>query len=104
MNNFSVLKQRLIGNSTCTVAIITYPGVEITNIIGPMEVFSLANLVLQQQGLSEQPMYKIEVLAKDKQPIKTLSGLQILPAHRFDEKHICIVTLIIPGGIDLDNT
>ena len=37
------------------VGIITYPGVEIIDLTGPMEVFAFANNALQRSGVCSEP-------------------------------------------------
>lgn len=46
-----------------SVGIVTYPGVEIIDLTGPMEVFAFANVGLQRSGVCSEPAYPMEVLA-----------------------------------------
>ena len=80
------------------IGIFTFPGVEILDIGGPMEVFTFANLFLQSQGIVKEPAYIIEVLAEQPGTVTTLSGLQIIANRSYNDASSDIDTLIIPGG------
>ena len=100
MNQFSITKQQIDNSPVRSIAIVAYPGVEAIDLIGPMEVFNFANLGLQSEGLTSKPVYQIEVLAKDDNPITTLSGLQIIPTTSYRKVVDNLYTLIVPGGAD----
>ncbi len=99
MNRFSITKQQVENSPVRSIAIAAYPGVEVIDIVGPMEVFTFANVILQAEGLATQPVYRIEVLAKDEKPITTLSGLQIVPTTIYGKAFDTLDTLIVPGGV-----
>jgi transcriptional regulator GlxA family with amidase domain len=80
------------------IGIFAFSGVEILDIGGPMEVFTFANLFLQTQGIVKEPAYVIEVLAEQPGAVTTLSGLQIIANHAYQDASSDIDTLIIPGG------
>ena len=44
-----------ITGSVRTVYVVAFPGAEILDITGPMEMFAFANLMLQQHGLITEP-------------------------------------------------
>lgn len=98
MNRFAITQQQIESNPLRTIGIILYPGVEIIDVVGPMEVFIFANTRLKKEGLTTEPVYRIEVIAKDGQPVTTLSGLQVIPTSTFSEFDEHLDTLIIPGG------
>jgi len=100
VNQFSITKQQIDNSPVRSIAIVAYPGVEAIDLIGPMEVFNFANLGLQSEGLTSKPVYQIEVLAKDENPITTLSGLQIVPTNCYGKVLDHLDTLIVPGGAD----
>ncbi|MDD5321930.1 MAG: GlxA family transcriptional regulator [Methylococcales bacterium] len=84
------------------VGIVSFPGVEILDITGPMEVFAFANMALQNAGVSREPVYPIEVLAKNPGPITTSCGLEILANKAYCDIHDGIDTLLIAGAPDVD--
>jgi transcriptional regulator GlxA family with amidase domain len=85
-----------------TVGIVVYPGVEILDITGPMEVFAFANIALQQSGVSLEPPYLIEVLAEKPEPITTSCGLQIIANKAYSSIHDGIDTMLIAGTTNIE--
>jgi len=87
---------------TRSVGIVAFPGVEILDVTGPMEVFAFANIGLKLSGLSSEPVYLIEVLAAQPGPITASCGLQIIANKAYSDVHDGIDTLLIAGTIDVD--
>ena len=86
-----------------TVGIVVYPGVEILDVTGPMEVFAFANIGLQQSGLSmESAAYSIEVLAEKPGPVMTSCGLQIIANSAYSDRLDDIDTLLIAGTTNIE--
>ena len=84
-----------------SVGIVTYPGVEIIALTGPMEVFAFANNALQRSGVCNEPAYQMEVLAAKPGPIKSSCGLQIIADKAYSDVHDGIDTLLIAGTPDV---
>lgn len=84
------------------IAIAAFDGVEIIDLTGPMEVFSFTNLGRQTSGLSAEPVYNIQVLAKQAGPVTASCGLRILADGAYREVDGDIDTLIIPGSPDVN--
>ena len=80
------------------IAIFAYQGVEVLDIGGPIEVFAFANLILQLQGLTQEPAYITEILAEEAGAVTTLSGMQIIADKAYLEASDDIDTLFIAGG------
>src|SRR2546421_5731662 len=74
-----------------TVYIVAYPGAEILDITGPMEVFAFANGILQQwpapfgHGVITEPAYQIALLAEKPGPVMTSCGLEIIAGRTYSE-------------------
>ncbi|MDD5579440.1 MAG: AraC family transcriptional regulator [Methylobacter sp.] len=83
------------------VGIVTYPGVEILDLTGPLEVFAFANIGLQRSGVCSEPAYPLEVLAANPGPITTSCGLQIIANKAYSDIHNGIDTLLIAGTPDV---
>lgn len=93
--------QRLIHSQSTKVrrvAVFAYTGVEVLDIGGPVEVFAFANLMLNLQGLTQEPAYQIEILAEEAGEVTTLSGMKIVADKACLEASDDIDTLIIAGG------
>lgn len=84
------------------VGIVTYPGVEILDLTGPMEVFAFANNGLQRSGVCSELAYPMEVLAAKPGPITTSCGLQIIANKAYSDVHDGMDTLLIAGTPEVD--
>ncbi|UOA07031.1 GlxA family transcriptional regulator [Methylobacter sp. S3L5C] len=84
------------------VGIVTYPGIEILDLTGPMEVFAFANVGLQRAGTCSEPTYPMNVLAAKPGPITTSCGLQIIANTAYSDIHDGLDTLLIAGSPNVD--
>jgi transcriptional regulator GlxA family with amidase domain len=93
------------------ILVLAYPQVDLLDLAGPIEVFHVANLVssvpegkplnphLLARRSAEDDPYRIEtVSSQGKGPVKTGSGVCILPNLKLDEVKGGVHTLIVPGG------
>jgi transcriptional regulator GlxA family with amidase domain len=85
-----------------TVGIIAYPGIEILDVTGPMEVFAFANILLQLADLSNESAYAIELLAAKPGPLTASCGLQIIANRAYSTVHEELDTLLIAGTTNVD--
>jgi transcriptional regulator GlxA family with amidase domain len=79
------------------VVIVVYPGVQSLDFIGPQEVFAAAHKLIDRTGRTE-PGYRITVASVDGSPLRTSSGLEIVPGVSLADAPKTIDTLIVPGG------
>ena len=86
-----------------SVGIVAYPGIEILDVTGPMEVFAFANILLQLYDLSTEPAYAIELLAAKPGPLTASCGLQIIATRAYSDVQEEIDTLLISGTTNIDN-
>lgn len=84
-----------------SVGFVAFPGIEIIDLTGPMEVFAFANTGLQKSGVCTEPAYRIDVLAATPGPITTSCGLQIIANKAYSDTQNPIDTLMIPGSPDV---
>ena len=68
------------------IAMLIYPGMTALDLIGPNQVFSLMGNV------------KIHLVAKDKKPVVTDSGVTLVPSATFADCPIDLTVLFVPGG------
>jgi transcriptional regulator GlxA family with amidase domain len=88
--------------SVRTVCIVAFPGAEILDITGPMEVFSFANTCLQLDGVITEPAYQMALLAEKPGPLRTSCGLTIIADRAYSEVTDGIDTLLIAGAPDVN--
>jgi transcriptional regulator GlxA family with amidase domain len=74
-----------ITGSVRTVCIVAFPGAEILDITGPLEVFAFANNCLQLDGEITEPAYQIALLAEKPGPLGTSCGLRIIADRAYSE-------------------
>jgi len=83
------------------VSIVTYPGVEIIDLTGPMEVFAFANNALQRSGICGELAYPMQVLAATPGPVTSSCGLQIIADKAYSDVQDGVDTLLIAGTPDV---
>jgi len=84
------------------VSLVIYPGVEIIDLTGPMEVFAFATNALQRSSVCSEPAYPMDVIAAVPGPITTSCGLQVIANKAYSDVLDGIDTLLIPGSPDVD--
>lgn len=74
------------------VVIVAFPGVQVLDITGPGEVFSLADRVTGDS-------YSVELVAADRAPIASSSGFRLVPDRGLRRTSDAIDTLLVAGGL-----
>ncbi len=94
-------------HSTRQIVIVLFPGMQSLDVAGPAEVFSGAQRLLDaaagsELGRGERPggasRYEIRTLSVDRAPVRTSSGLTLVPDGSLEQAPRRIDTLIVPGG------
>ena len=81
---------------------VAFPGVQMLDITGPLEVFYFSNFLLNQQSKSSQPVYPVKVIAEIPCAINTMSGLKIVADSSYAHSTSGIDTLLSPDGSGVD--
>jgi transcriptional regulator GlxA family with amidase domain len=79
------------------VVIVVYAEVQSLDLVGPLEVFSGAQLLLDRDSRGERG-YRVSVVSREGAPLQTSSGLTITPDANLSEAPTDIDTLIVAGG------
>ncbi len=82
--------------TAATVVIVAFDGLQSLDLTGPLEVFAGANTYLAGR-VGGGPAYQISVASLGAQPVRTSSGLQIVPDTDLRAVHTAD-TLLVPGG------
>jgi transcriptional regulator GlxA family with amidase domain len=77
------------------IAILLYEGVQSLDVTGPLEVFDAARQLQEQRGGRG---YRVALVARERRPLRTSSGLTILPDAVLGDAPRQLDTLIVPGG------
>ena len=81
-----------------TIAILGFDGVAALDITGPHEVFSMPTYLAQDKAV---PPYRIVLLADQPGPIRSSSGLSLIPDASWRNFHDKVDTLLVCGGPDM---
>jgi len=74
------------------VTIVAFPDVQTLDAIGPAEVFTTAERL-------EPGSYEVELVARQRGPLRTSSGVALLPRRVLSEVRGPIDTLVVAGGV-----
>jgi len=84
------------------IAVVGFPGVQILDVSGPLEVFSTAGREMREAGLADEAPYALELIASQAGPLQTSSGIPLVAGRSIEAAAACqqpeIDTLIVAGG------
>ncbi|MGF0169958.1 GlxA family transcriptional regulator [Streptomyces sp. Marseille-Q5077] len=87
-----------MGTVNRLIVIVLFEGVDLLDVTGPPEVFSLV-----PHETTEGVGYEIVLAAETTAPVTTAAGVRILPDATFDEVAVrAIDTLLVPGSVEVD--
>lgn len=89
--------------NTRRVAMLGFDGLQILDVTGPLEVFSLASRLLLEQGRARIPAYEVLLAARRAGPVASSSGLRLVADCSWDELGR-VDTLLVSGGAGVDRT
>jgi transcriptional regulator GlxA family with amidase domain len=101
-NEANVEARRLAGSGsqgTRRIAMLAFPGCQILDVTGPLEVFARAARWLDEHGLSRTPAYVVELLASSEGPVAASSGLRLVADRPVRAVRSGIDTLLVAGGV-----
>ncbi len=79
------------------IAILAFPDVQSLDVTGPLEVFAGAQTLIDATGRADRG-YEVLILSRDGAPLRTSSGLMIVPHASFVDTPPRLDTLIVAGG------
>jgi transcriptional regulator GlxA family with amidase domain len=79
------------------VVIVAYEGIQSLDLTGPLEVFAAAQRLLRASSRSDRG-YRTQVVAADGSPLRTSSGLTLVPDAGLRGARAPLDTLIVAGG------
>jgi transcriptional regulator GlxA family with amidase domain len=82
------------------VVILLFEGVDLLDVTGPPEVFSLVRRELNEAS----PVYRVVLAAETPAPVTTAAGVRVLPDATFEDvARESIDTLLVPGSVETDD-
>ncbi|MFI6877262.1 GlxA family transcriptional regulator [Streptomyces sp. NPDC050400] len=92
------VKDTARGTAGRLIVIVLFDGVDLLDVTGPPEVFSLA-----LRETEEAAGYQVVLAARSMDPVTTGAGVRILPDVTFEEAAArSIDTLLVPGAVEID--
>lgn len=86
------------------VVFVAFPGVQMLDLIGPLEIFAAANVLLRKKGRVDAAGYGIKVVSDDGHPVRASNG-QLLDVQQSMRRPVGkIDTLVVPGAFELGTT
>jgi len=91
------------GAATRRVSMLAYPGAQILDITGPLEVFSRASRWLKDHAGRPNDAYVVEIIGLERGPFRVSSGLSLVADRAYhevrDDDDPGIDTLLVAGGV-----
>lgn len=89
---------------TRPIAMLIFPGCEIVDVTGPMDVFCFANLAMQrmQRIKPGEQVYSLTLLAEQAGPVATSSGMRLVADRAIADVADSVDTLMIAGAPTLE--
>ncbi len=78
---------------------LAYPGFQMLDVMGPLEVFSRTSRWLKDNGRRSDDAYRLEILGLKRGPFRASSGLRVYADRGFEEAGRGIDTLLVAGGM-----
>jgi transcriptional regulator GlxA family with amidase domain len=89
---------RPAGDATRRVAVVAFAGVQMLDVIGPLEVFSSASRWLARQCGRTTPAYTVEILAARAGAVRASSGVHLVADRAYCDVRGGLDTLLVAGG------
>ena len=81
------------------VVIVLFEHVDLLDVTGPAEVFSLL-----QREMDQATGYRVVLAAQSLDPVRTSAGVRVMPDVTFDKlARKTIDTLVVPGAVEIDS-
>ena len=87
---------------TRTIAALAYPGLQLLDVVGPLETFNLAAQQLIDDGERQDRAYRVVTISKDGDAERSMSGLSIQADRSLGDAIDDIDTLLVPGALTGD--
>ncbi|MSP42244.1 MAG: GlxA family transcriptional regulator [Alphaproteobacteria bacterium] len=92
------MQDKLHNTKIRSVVMLAFPGAQVLDITGPMEIFKGANDVLARHELSDMPVYKLALATHEGGLFETTSGIRLYADCNLSALTQSIDTLLVSGG------
>ncbi|HUI21157.1 MAG TPA: GlxA family transcriptional regulator [Methylocella sp.] len=84
------------------IGVLVWPGCDVLDVCGPIDVFFYAKYWLQRFGRSCEPSYQCDIIAASPGPVKTTCGIELIATHSYCDIEDGLDTLIVVGGAEAE--
>lgn len=84
------------------IAALAYPGLQLLDVVGPLETFNLAAQQLIDDGDRQDRAYRVITISRTGAAERSMSGLSILADRSLDDPIDDVDTLLVPGALTGD--
>lgn len=84
---------------TRRIAALAYPGLQLLDIVGPLETFNLASQQLIDDGEQRDRAYEVLVIAREAGAVPSMSGIGVVASRGLDDTLDDIDTVLVPGAL-----
>jgi transcriptional regulator GlxA family with amidase domain len=84
------------------IGVLVWPGCDVLDVCGPIDVFFYANYWLQRYGRAGEPGYKCDITAATPGPVKTTCGIELIATHSYSDLKDGLDTLVVVGGAEAE--
>jgi transcriptional regulator GlxA family with amidase domain len=88
--------------STRTILFVAFPGVQMLDLVGPLEIFEGATTLLRRIAGAQPPPYRVIVATADGRRVAASNGLSIDAHASFRARLAAVDTLVVPGALDIE--
>jgi len=81
---------------------LAFPGVQVLDVMGPLEVFSRSSRWLCDEGRRRSPAYEVEIVGLTRGPFRASSGVRLYADHSLADAPHDIDTLMVAGGLGVE--
>jgi transcriptional regulator GlxA family with amidase domain len=81
---------------------LVWPGCDVLDVCGPIDVFFYARYWLQRFGRTCEPGYQCDIIAAAPGPVKTTCGIELIATHGYSGIEDGLDTLIVVGGAEAE--
>ena len=83
------------------IGVLVWPGCDVLDVCGPIDVFFYAKYWLQRFGRTE-PGYQCDIVAASPGPVKTTCGIELIATHGYSDIEDGLDTLVVVGGAEAE--
>ncbi|MGO8844894.1 MAG: GlxA family transcriptional regulator [Methylocella sp.] len=84
------------------IGVLVWPGCDVLDVCGPIDVFFYAKYWLQRYGRTCEPGYQCDIIAATPGPVKTTCGIELIATHSYSDIEDGLDTLVVVGGAEAE--